>query len=309
MGLFFSKKRSDGELIRDGDPMMHIMPYMMRGRNESAIYYKKSIIVENMQQYIRDQRRQGTRITMFNIIVSALLHTLYRRPHLNRFVAGRRIYKHNGFNISYIVKTNLTDDGIESIATVPFTENDTIFTVTDRMKHHIDEIKAGEEKADDMLIRYFTRLPRWLVRFTVWAARLLDFYGIMPAKLREAIPLYSSIFFSHLGSLGADAPFHHLYEFGTTSIFITIGKIYDAPYKNRNGELEWRKTMDLMCTIDERICDGYYLIRSLKQLETYFDDPSLLEKSPLELTMDLDESSMKDETQIVFEQNGNNDNC
>ena len=33
----FSKKRSDGELVRDGDPMNRIMPYIMRKRNESAV--------------------------------------------------------------------------------------------------------------------------------------------------------------------------------------------------------------------------------------------------------------------------------
>ena len=102
MGWFFSKKRSDGTLVRDGDPMQHIMPYIMRGRNESAIYYKKSINVENIQAYIRQQRKEGRRITLFNIVVTALLHTLHHRPHLNRFIAGRRIYEHHGYDVSYI---------------------------------------------------------------------------------------------------------------------------------------------------------------------------------------------------------------
>lgn len=281
MGWFFSKKRSDGTLVRDGDPMQHIMPYIMRGRNESAIYYKKSINVENIQAYIRQQRKEGRRITLFNIVVTALLHTLHHRPHLNRFIAGRRIYEHHGYDVSYIVKKSMTDEGDESIASVKLDEDDNIFSVTDRMKEHIDEIKVENiKKGDDYLIALFTKLPRWLVRLTVMIVRWLDFHGTMPRKLQEAIPLYSSVFFSHLGSLGADAPFHHLYEFGTTSIFITISRIYDQPHKNRYGEVEWRKFFDLMITLDERICDGYYLIKSLKLLERYFDDPSLLERSP-----------------------------
>lgn len=281
MGLFFSKKRSDGTLVRDGDPMQHIMPYIMPGRNESAIYYKKSIDVEQVQAYIREQRRQGRRITLFNVVVTAILHTLYQRPHLNRFVAGRRLYQHNGYDVSYIVKKSMTDEGNESIASVELDKDDNIFTVTDRMKKHIDQIKIEDvQKGDDYLISTFSKLPRWLVRFTVTIVRWLDFHGIMPKKLQDAIPLYSSVFFSHLGSLGSDAPFHHLYEFGTTSIFITIGRIYDAPHKNRYGEIEWKKSVDLMCTIDERICDGYYLIKSMKILEKYLNDPRLLEQSP-----------------------------
>ena len=35
-----------------------------------------------------------------------------------------------------------------------------------------------------------------------------------------------------------------------------------------------------MCTIDERICDGYYLSKSMKILEKYLNDPRLLEQSP-----------------------------
>ena len=35
--------------------------------------------------------------------------------------------------------------------------------------------------------------------------------------------------------------------------------------------------MDLACTIDERICDGYYLIKTLKTIENYIKDPEMIE--------------------------------
>lgn len=296
MGWFFSKKRSDGTLVRDGDRMQHIMPYLMRGRNESAIYYKTSLDVEPIQAYIREQRRAGRRITLFSVIVTALLHTMYNRPHLNRFIAGRRIYEHKEHKISYVVKRSLTDDGTESIATLTLKPEDNLFSIMDSMKAHINAIRLDTtKKSDDLLISIFSRLPRWIVRLTVTVVRWLDFHGTMPKALREAIPLYSSVFFSHLGSLGSDPPFHHLYEFGTNSIFVTIGRIYDAPHKNRNGELVWRKQVDLMCTVDERICDGYYLIKSLKLLEAYCRNPELLEKAPV----DSSPETMRESTEAI----------
>ncbi|NLW53317.1 MAG: 2-oxo acid dehydrogenase subunit E2 [Clostridiaceae bacterium] len=284
--MFFNK-RKDGKLVKGGDPMIHIMPYVMRGRNESAVYYGKSFCVENIQEYIREKRREGKRITLFNVIVSALLHTVYRRPHLNRFVAGRKLYQRNTMDVLYVVKTLMTDEGVESVAKITSDGHDTLEDVTRMMSEHIGYIKDGQEKGDDRLIEFATKMPRFLIRFVLWIIRILDFHGLMPKVLMDNIPLYSSVFISHMGSLGAEAPFHHLYEFGTTSIFCTIGKIYKKPYQNvASGELEWKKTIDISISIDERICDGFYLIKSLRLFETYIDDPHLLEHSPIELDLE-----------------------
>ncbi len=277
-------KRGDGTLVRNSkDPIGAIMPYIMRGRNESAVYLRKSYCVENMQQYIREQRKQGRRITVFNIISATFLHTFLRRPQLNRFVAGRRLYQHDSFDILYVVKTALTDEGLESIAKVTFDGDDTLVDVKDKMDYHIDEIKGSEGKEDDRFIGLVTKLPRSVLRVLLWIARVIDFHGLMPKVLRDLIPLYSSVFISHLGSIGGDALFHHLYEFGSTSVFCTIGKIYYKPYRDiYTDEVVWKRTIDLNLTIDERICDGYYMIKSLQLFDAYIDNPALLELSPNE---------------------------
>ena len=288
-------KRGDGTLVRDAkDPIGAIMPYIMRGRNESAVYVKKSYCVDNMQQYIREQRKQGKRITVFNIISATFLHTFLRRPQLNRFVAGRRLYQHNSFDILYVVKTALTDEGLESIAKVNFDGDDTLENVKDKMDYHIDEIKGSEGKEDDRFIGLVTKLPRCLLRVLLWIGRVLDFHGLMPKFLRDLIPLYSSVFISHLGSIGGDALFHHLYEFGSTSVFCTIGKIYYKPYRDiYTDEVVWKKTIDLNLTIDERICDGYYMIKSLQLFDAYIDNPALLEQSPNEAIAEEEKKQQK----------------
>lgn len=279
--MIFSKKRPDGKLVKGGDPMIHIMPYIMRGRNESAIYYRDTVEIENMQRYIRDKRRDGTRITVFNLIITSLLHLIFERPHLNRFVAGRRLYDHTSFDILYVVKTSLQDSANESVARVSFDENDNIFTICDAMSKIINDIKEGDKKKwDDKLISACAHLPRWTLRVAANLLRWADFHGFLPQSILKTIPMYSSIFASHLGSIGGGSPFHHLYEFGTVSLFVTIGKVYEKPFKNMNGEVEWRKVVDLCFTIDERICDGFYLVKSLKYLDALFQTPELLEYSP-----------------------------
>ncbi|HZW97845.1 MAG TPA: 2-oxo acid dehydrogenase subunit E2 [Bacillota bacterium] len=280
MGLFFSTKRNDGKLVKGEDPLVRMTPFIMRKRNEAVVYYSKSYDIEVIQDFIQEKRAQGKRVTVFNVIVAALLQTIYRRPNINRFIAGRRLYDHNDISILYVVKNKLTDDALESIAEVKLSPEDTIDDIAERMKKNTDSIKDGEQKTDDKLIQAVTKLPRSFLQFALWIARLMDFYGIMPRKLQDAIPLYSSIYIAHIGTLGADAPFHHLYELGSTSIFITIGRTYDAPYKGQDGQVEWRKTLDLKITIDERISDGFYLAKSLKVFSEYMEDPTLLDRSP-----------------------------
>ena len=48
----------------------------------------------------------------------------------------------------------------------------------------------------------------------------------------------------------------------------------------------WKKTIDISFSIDERICDGFYLIKSLRLFEQYIENPSLLEKTPIEMDLE-----------------------
>lgn len=269
----FSKKRSDGELVKDGDPMNRIMPYIMTGRNESAVYYRMTVDVENAQQFIREHRKEGTRITLLNIIVTAMLQTMYRRPRSNRFVVGRRLYQRKDFEVLLVVKEALSDDAFESVAKIGFENDDNILDVTKKMNEHIEKIRDGNKKVDDKMISIFSNAPRLLNRLFLSLLRFMDFHNILPKALRKELPFYSSLFISHLGSIGADAPFHHLYEIGTTSIFMTIGKLHNKPFKEDDGTTAWKKVVDIAITVDERICDGYYLIRTLKTFEHYLKNP------------------------------------
>lgn len=285
----FSKKRSDGTLVTDGDPMTRILPYIMRGRNESAVYYRMTIDTENCQKFIKENRKEGRRVTLLNLIAASMMQTMYRRPRSNRFVVGRRLYQRSNFEVLLVVKESLNDDAFESVARVPFEKDDNIYDVTEKMAGHIRAIREKEMKLDDKMIAFFSNAPRMLIRLVMLLFRFLDFHNIFPKWLREALPFYSSLFISHLGSIGADAPFHHLYEFGTTSIFMTVGRTYDKPEKGENGETEWKRVVDIAVTIDERICDGYYLIKTLKTFQRYLQDPWSLTKAVDHIDTDEDD--------------------
>lgn len=279
----FTKNRRDGTLVKDGDIKHIVMPYLMKSRNASCVYLRHTVDIDIIQGYIKKERRAGRRITMMHLLIQALNHIYYLRPQLNRFIAGRRLYQRNDFEILFEVKTEMADDAYASTSKIKFDGSEDLDSTVERINKIIEDIRAGKEKTDDKLIAISSRLPRWFLRTFAQILSFMDFHGLMTYKLMEAIPLYASVFFSHVGSLGGPAPYHHLYEFGTCSLFITIGRTYDVPYKDIDGDLAWKRCFDICITADERICDGYYLVKSVKMFDDFFRYPELLRYAPADL--------------------------
>lgn len=97
------------------------------------------------------------------------------------------------------------------------------------------------------------------------------------------------MFITNLASIKTSYIHHHCYEFGTTSVFVCMGK----PVPDYMGGDLTRKVMPIGVVMDERICTGYEYaafysdfkgyLRDLSQLETPFDGSRLQkeeEKTP-----------------------------
>ncbi|MDR1807511.1 MAG: 2-oxo acid dehydrogenase subunit E2, partial [Propionibacteriaceae bacterium] len=72
------------------------------------------------------------------------------------------------------------------------------------------------------------------------------------------------------------APYHHLFEWGTCSLFVAIGRIEPRVTVGEDGQPTVRRMMDLRIALDERIADGYYDARSLERFTEYLTHPGLL---------------------------------
>jgi hypothetical protein len=119
-------------------------------------------------------------------------------------------------------------------------------------------------------------LPAPVLRLGVRAMRRLDAWGLLPAGFTLSDPLYASAFVANLGSVGLDAAFHHLYEYGTIPIFITVGRLHHAPVVLPDGSLGTREQFTLRYTYDERIEDGFYAARALDVLQQMLESPEHL---------------------------------
>ena len=73
-------------------------------------------------------------------------------------------------------------------------------------------------------MKALTSIPAFLIEFAMNVIRFLDKHGILPKFLIRVSPFHTSAFVTNVGSLGIDAIFHHLYNFGTTSMFFAMAE-------------------------------------------------------------------------------------
>ena len=100
--------------------------------------------------------------------------------------------------------------------------------------------------------------------------------ALMPKSVISLSPFHTSAYLTNVGSLGIDAIYHHLYDFGTTSMFLAMGKKRKS-LLYEDDELRQEKSLSLRWVLDERICDGYYYASALKLFNRYMKKPELLE--------------------------------
>ena len=129
----------------------------------------------------------------------------------------------------------------------------------------------------DGLLNLLSKMPRLVMRGIMGIFRFLDFHGWMPKSICNSDTNYASVLVSNLGSIKCDACYHHLNNYGTNSIMITIGNIHPIPVVDPSGNVTTRQVVHFGITLDERIADGFYFARSVKLLKHLIKNPKLLE--------------------------------
>ena len=284
-------KRYDGNLIRNLPSFRIINPFVMRGRNESAIYFSQSIEIENARSYLKrinSHRESAERFTLFHILLAAAVRTIALRPQLNRFISGQRIYQRNRLQISFMVKKEMTDEGLETNAKISFSPRDTLEDIRRKTSTEITGARDEAGNVSDHEVDFFARLPRFAVNVVVKLFRLLDYYGIAPKGMIAIDPLYTSLYVANIGSLGLDAAYHHLYEWGNASLFMVIGRMHRGLVLDEENTPASRLLLDLKFTLDDRISEGIYAAKALKLFKEFVQNPALLEEG-LELSPELEE--------------------
>lgn len=275
-------KRPDGRLIRSIEPLQMIMPYIMKTRTDSMTAYEDTFPCEAMDAYIKERAKDGLKLSYMHILIAATVRLIALRPQLNRFVMRNRIYARPKIWISFVVHPTLEDGSVETTVKLCFDGTETIDEVAKEINDAIERetSKRTEENDTDKLARLLTCVPSPIIRFAVNTLMWMDRHNIMPKAVVELSPFHTTMFITNLKSLGINHVHHHVYEFGTTGLFIAMGKEKVIPVVKGDKTVH-EKHMGYSLVSDERFCDGLYFALSLRQLRKIMRNPAVLEE-PLE---------------------------
>ena len=271
--------RSDGRKLKSIPPFFKIIPQVMRTRGDSQVYYDYDIPITQMDEYINKKAEEGIKISYMNIIYAAMVRLIAQRPQLNRFIMNGRTYARNDIYISLAIKKSLSDDGEETTIKLPFNGTENIFEIKEKLDKVISENKDTTKENDtDILAKSLSLIPTFFLKIAVSFIMFLDKHGMLPKAIINVSPFHTSAFLTNVASLGIDAIFHHLYDFGTTGLFLAMGKKKKS-YIYEDEEFKQEKCISLAFVCDERICDGYYFASSVKIFNRYLKKPELLEEN------------------------------
>jgi len=274
--------RRDGKLIRDVDGMHFICPIIYPKRCDNEAFISERIDLTNINKYLKKKNKSNPeyKYNLFQIMVTACLKLLYLRPKMNYFIQNSNMYERYEKTASFVVKKKFADNGGEGLAFIHSKPEDNINTIHDTIKDIVNkERKTTKKDQSTDMMDIFKRIPRPLSKFLVHIIMFLDRNGMCPEFLVRTDPYYSSIVLTNLGSIKLNAAYHHLTNWGTNSIFVTIGEVEDRHIIDNNGKIKCKSTLDIGLTIDERIADGYYYSKTIKLLKYLLENPETLEKT------------------------------
>jgi len=269
--------RKDGKLIRDIDSMHFIVPLLYPNRCDNEAFISEIIDLTNANEFLKEfNKDEEYKCNYFHLLICAYLKVLYLRPKMNRFIANKNFYQRNYVSASFVVKKGLRDDSDEALAIVKAEPTDTLNEIHDKIIEQINKCRSEEIDQSTKEMDIFNHLPRPVSKSIVKVITKLDVKGKVPQSLIETDPYYSSVVFSLLGSIRLHSGYHHLTNWGTNSIFVTVGEKKNRTFEDSNGKKTLKSSIDIGMTIDERLADGLYYSSTIQLIKKFMHNPELL---------------------------------
>ncbi len=267
--------RRDGKRVRSDDPLYEVIPYFLPYRYDAMNMITLDIPIEPIQEYRIRQRREGKVVSSMGVLLASWLRTVREFPLLNRFIVNKRIYQRNEYCVGLVVLKAGKEE--TTMNKVFFDPDDNIFQVQEKIDAYVTENrKLSEKNSTDKVVRLLLRIPG-LAGSGIGLLRFMDRHGLLPKKLIDASPFHVSLCISNLASIRTNHIYHHTYDFGTTSLFITMGNMREVAFREKGNEIVFKRCLPLGLVMDERICSGHYFALAFERMKEYLNNPALLE--------------------------------
>lgn len=229
---------------------------LMPTRHESTIVTSVSIVSSQLNDFLKERN-----LKIFSWVLFACLKTVIKYPALNQFVLNNQLYQHTKISVSTVIKKDKKVEGNNSFAKIHLDEHDDAFIIQDKLNQLISMTRSSSGNNSDKLVSIFGKLPTSVFKLVKVGLSFLDNMDWLPNSIIDDDPLHSSVVIANLGSIDGFSVNHHLYNWGTASMFITF------------GELKSDGTLDITFSVDERISEGMVLFKAMSYFKDILENP------------------------------------
>ena len=280
--------RYDGWRVRNADPLFSVAPFLLPTRVDSEVFFEIKVPIDKIEAFIKEHKKEIPDLSIMHVVIASIVRLISQRPYVNRFVVWNKLFARNHVSISLAIKRSLSDEGEETVIKPYFLPTDTLQDIVEKTNKEVKiNLQEGLQNSSDSISKVLGFLPDFLLRAVVVFIKQLDKVGIMPKPLFHASPFHTSIFLTNIGSIGIESIYHHLYEFGTCSMFAAMGKKSRSIEIDKEGATISSKTILLKFVLDERICDGFYYATTIRMIDKIISNPSVLLLPPEKVIVDV----------------------
>lgn len=222
----------------------------------SSVFFELDINSPKLRNFLSEKD-----LRFFSYVLYVCKQTVLAYPFLNDFILGGKKYSHTDLRITTAIKKDLTKAGSIALEKITVDALDTAQDIQRKMDTRIQMIRTSNGTSFHRLINLLNRIPISIFKIGISIASFLDRHGLLPSSLIESDPLHTSLVIANLGSVNGNGAFHHLYEWGTASVFITVGKL------DSDGNVK------ILFTVDERISEGQQFFVALALFQSLLENP------------------------------------
>lgn len=279
-------RRPDGKRTANIEPIVRITPYLMPMRCDAQVFLQHRLDYEHLARYIAEQNQKGERVTFMQIIVASYVRSVAEHPEINRYILNKQFFSRTNCTVSFNILKDPNDaEAGETAVKIKFDLTDTLYDVRDRMNAVINVNRGvGTQNFVDKLASGVLSVPG-LPTALVALIRLLDRYGLCPGALLDELPFHTGMYITNNASIGLHHVNHHIYNFGSTSMFVGMGSLERIAVVE-DGKPRMKRYLPIGITVDERVTSGAHFSGFFGSICRYFSHPELLEVPPEKVLFD-----------------------